>query len=311
MTVRPGQKFSNFFHWRDRSRTAKPKQRSAQEMLERHLAGNRVITRAMARLRKRMPRKNIDQLTWEAIRCNSAVLSVTQFPAHVAWSAAKMTEAQTVLDFSGGWGDRLTGFLAAATPDITVVEPRASACTAYLQQAAAVQSPGTTLRILCGCALRQCSAMEAAGRRFDLILTSPPYFNSELYDKAGELQVHNRFGTTEEFCKGFLFPVLCHCLSMLSEDGILMLNIDDNHAKEISICKPVLDYVESLTAFRFVGTVGLAKHQGGRMGSSTPGLRAEPIFVWARAGAAAAARSRLDALPTMAEIGRDLRGSRH
>jgi thiamine biosynthesis lipoprotein ApbE len=38
-------------------------------------------------------------------------------------------------DSSGGWGDRLTGFLASSSVEgITVIEPRQAACDAFARQ---------------------------------------------------------------------------------------------------------------------------------------------------------------------------------
>lgn len=278
-----GQIFSDFFHWGDRCQVEKPNKISAKVMLELHREGStQRITKAVARWKKSKPKLDHDQLLWLAVRTNSSTMSITQFPAHVAKSLADLGQCRKVLDFSGGWGDRLTGFLASRhIRDITVIEPRQSACIHYRSQHQLSGETTKKLTILQGPAQKRLDDVDPG--TCDLILTSPPYLNLEIYDKGNPEQVHSFCDNSSDYLHKFLFPCLEKSLRALSCSGLLALNIDNNTREGVVICQPVLDFMK--TRASFVGTMGLLKQQGGNMTNGArqnTGLRAEPVYMWCR-----------------------------
>eukprot|EP01049_Picozoa_sp_SAG25_P005773 SAG25_NODE_406_length_8436_cov_11.691976_3_plen_101_part_00 len=79
----------------------------------------------------------------DVLRSETAARSVGQFSGHIAKSVCELLQARRVLDPCGGWGDRLSGFLAAGcVREATLIEPRYAACGAYHRQKAAVSLPG-------------------------------------------------------------------------------------------------------------------------------------------------------------------------
>ena len=91
-----------------------------------------------------------------------------QWKAYAAKALSDRLSARTVCDSSGGWGDRLTGFLASkSVEDITVIERQ-------LEDAGVSKN----LTVLHGPA--EMMMADVAGD-IDLFLTSPPYLPSERY----------------------------------------------------------------------------------------------------------------------------------
>lgn len=62
--------------------------------------------------------------------------------------------------------------------------------------------------------------------KLDLVFTSPPYFNKEVYSEDKEQSCH-KFHTYQEWVNGFLFPTLQTCVEYLAKDRYLLWNIAD------------------------------------------------------------------------------------
>ena len=110
-----------------------------------------------------------------------------QWKAYAGKALCDRLSARTVCDSSGGWGDRLTGFLASpSVKEITVIEPRRAACDAFQRQ---LEDAGVSkkLTVLHGPAEVM---MEDVAGDIDLFLTSPPYLPSERYPGEDGGQVH-------------------------------------------------------------------------------------------------------------------------
>lgn len=62
--------------------------------------------------------------------------------------------------------------------------------------------------------------------KVDLVFTSPPYFNREAYSE-DETQSYKKFGTFDDWVKGFLHPTLDTAYRWLKPDGYIAWNIAD------------------------------------------------------------------------------------
>ena len=289
-----GQRFANYFHFSDRSRAKKPGKEDAQTMLRRHSRGEtQRISRAIERMRRsaQLSRMNDDKLLALAIKSNSALFSIDQFPAHVAKSLADAFVAVSVLDFCAGWGDRLSGFLASSSvKHICLVDPRRSTPSKYTAQLRASKRDDVTLRVFTEGAEHAVPRMR--GNQFDVILTSPPYAHAEIYDSAGKGQAIDTVAT-EDFVERWLGPIMRDCMRTLRSGGVLIVNIADSPTNDIIICAKVLKYMKS-AGCEFVGTIGLRKRgtEFGLRKSTTSEVVAEPMYVWCAPGAAKAVRAR-------------------
>lgn len=61
-------------------------------------------------------------------------------------------------------------------------------------------------------------------KNVDVVLTSPPYFNLEVYTKDSD-QSYNKFDSYEIWSKQWLQPLVQNCLNVLNDDGISAWNV--------------------------------------------------------------------------------------
>lgn len=302
-----GRRFSNFYHWQDRSRVDKPMHGGGilpniHKVLERWKKRPEGAEVAKRRLRKWHPTFNEAALLYKVAERSSAFMSVAMFPPSISKYFCDRLQPHAVLDMSAGWGDRLAGFLASPSVDaITLIEPRASAAPNYRAEAKLAARAGhkKKLRIMTDGAENAMPKLVKEGAQFDLIITSPPYFSRELYDpssKNAHLQVANKYGTSQEYLEGFLFPVAAAAAKCLSKTGVLALNIDDNEKHGVKICAPLLKFMKKQAGIEFVGTMALRKEHTKNSTNLDPEREAsdakycEPIYCWARTGFASTAR---------------------
>jgi 16S rRNA G966 N2-methylase RsmD len=215
---------------------------------------------------------------------------VPQFRPATAKALYTLYGGGDVLDFCGGWGDRLAG-AAACYPlvtSFTVVEPRPEAAALYAQQLVhyAVDMP---LIIYTECAENVLSSL--SDRSFDIIFTSPPYFDCEHYGDVTnmpETQSHRKFRKFDAWLTGFLFCVVEQRIRLLKSGGTLILNVNDIIRRKTRhyICKELLNYVQRFDTVHYVGVWGYPMAQ--RMGRNLQAqhnktqkvLRTEPIYIW-------------------------------
>lgn len=156
------------------------------------------------------------------IMLTSGMGSVTKYRAITAKAIIQHFNAKRVLDPCSGWGGRMLGCLSASSdtfyygcePDpntalglFNILKDNAIPL-ADRMRATIVEQPAeiaTELFI---------NTMPL----FDMVLTSPPYFNLELYT-AGEQSIIN-YPTWEVWCVKWLKKVILNCLASLKQDGV-------------------------------------------------------------------------------------------
>jgi len=145
--------------------------------------------------------------------------SVTKYRTVTSKAIVQYYKAQKVLDPCAGWGGRMLGSLAAGASYVGC-EPdpnTAKGLKGILGDTAipqAVRSKARILELPAEMALPEIANSE----KFDLVLTSPPYFNLELYT-AGD-QSTTKYKTWEEWTEKWLKPVILGCLARLNETGV-------------------------------------------------------------------------------------------
>lgn len=281
--IRTGQLLSDYFHWEHRVRTSTIWLPSAHTILERwQREEGTFLVGAMERVAKCNRRiMTEERLRYEVVRSNSSLMTLTHFRAGVSKFFCDTLQSASVLDFSAGWGDRLTGFLAAPTVShITLIDPRAGSISKCKAQHSFVQSTKEL------CTIQQ-PAEEALptlpSDSLDLIITSPPYFNLEQYgenEQEDKGQIRHKARSATEYVEVFLRPVLTQCARILKPGGTLVLNLDDNPRADVRICEPAIEVLRSLPELVLVGTAGLRKASGfGQCLHTVTQSKAEPIYV--------------------------------
>lgn len=231
----------------------------------------------------------------------------SQFRPEVAKFCYEHTNAKTVLDLSCGWGDRLAGFYATANtkeyigcdPNPEVYEIYKTQCLHYekfLGHNAELKEFDNYFECKGSKFVRiyNLPAEDVDWNQyenyFDVMMTSPPYFDLEKYDTDSEKsdnQSWKRYPEFQNWKEEFLFPLLSKIIPTIKDTGNLMLNIVDPKSSKkgnYSICDDMVEFVDNLFPYR--GMIGMEirtrpsalvnKHQENEIKSKT----IEPIFVF-------------------------------
>jgi len=141
---------------------------------------------------------------------STGMSSVTKYRAGLSKHIVKKYSAEKVLDCCVGWGGRMIGALAAGAT-YTGFEPDPNT---FRGLQGILWDIGKTADIHNEPAETGLTKLENGV--YDLVLTSPPYYNLEMYT-AGDQSVKEQ--TWEEWVNGWLKPVVKECLRCLKPDG--------------------------------------------------------------------------------------------
>jgi DNA modification methylase len=138
--------------------------------------------------------------------------------------------AESVLDFSAGWGDRL---YAACALDIKYmgIDPNQALREPYDNIISTVGSATKQTVVTSGAEYlsheRVQAAMQSIGvKEFDLLFTSPPYFDYEIYS-TGPQSVNSYTSTYEKWLVYFLLYTLSRYAQYIKEGGHMVIYMQD------------------------------------------------------------------------------------
>lgn len=237
----------------------------------------------------------------------------SQFRPSVAKALYDMYESKNVLDFSMGWGDRLAAFYAGNTTEHYVgIDPKIdnhpiydAQRDFYIKHTSFFENEKTS----------EFHAIPAEDfdfsnykNYFDMVFTSPPYFNVEHYSQ-DDTQSFKRHKSVEDWNDKFLHKVLTNIYPSVKLNGIVAINISDifstsgkGKKRWLEITTPMNNHLKSL-GMEYIGAIGMemAKrpNSGGagtvfegsapndwtddtidRVKISTEKTFCEPIFLW-------------------------------
>lgn len=195
----------------------------------------------------------------------------SQFKPNVAKALYDFLKAETVLDFSAGWGDRLAGFYASDFGSHYVgLDPRKENHQIYREQADWYREHNGFFEIDKKadffCTPAEDFDFTQYPEYFDIVFTSPPYFNVERYSY-DETQSWVRYKGIDAWNKLFLHKVIEKIWPSIKKGGRLYINIADVYATSKAdtntkgyqeITNPMNDYISSLPGARYEGCLGMA-----------------------------------------------------
>ena len=117
---------------------------------------------------------------------------------------------------------------------------------------------------------------------FDLVFTSPPYFDKEKYDE-GDEQSYKMYKKFDDWMENFLFKAIELRTAPLKIGGYLAINISDIYTrkKHYKICDKMNDYIASTNNFEYIGAMGLRMPKRPMSKSfNNVGIYGEPIWIW-------------------------------
>jgi len=191
-------------------------------------------------------------------------------------------QAETVLDFSMGWGDRILGaHTSEYVKKYVGFDPNLSLIEGYVKQITQYQQIGTPMKFKLHpwCAENPNIQLQD---EFDLVFTSPPYFDKEKYDQSDQ-QSYIKYKGFESWMQNFLFKSIELRTENLKSGGHLVINISDIYTRKthFQICDGMNDYIVSTGRFEYKGAIGLRMPKRPMSKSSgTVGVYGEPIWVW-------------------------------
>lgn len=203
----------------------------------------------------------------------------SQFRPATAKAAYDYFRGTRVLDFSAGWGDRLSGFLASdETAHYTGIDPNQRLVEGYNAQLAEFNTD-KTVEFFHECA----EDVDLGDRRYNLVFTSPPYFNIERYTQEDN-QSFKRYRKINDWNELFLHKTLAHAWDHLDADGVMVINISDVYSNHTinRICDSMNDFISTLPDAYYIGCCGYQMMKRPNSGAlkDKKGVFAEPMWVW-------------------------------
>jgi len=191
-------------------------------------------------------------------------------------------QAETVLDFSMGWGDRILGaHTSEYVKKYVGFDPNLNLIEGYIKQITEYNKIGTPMKFkLCPWGAENPDIV--LEDEFDLVFTSPPYFDKEKYDQSPN-QSYIKYKGFDSWMQDFLFKAIELRTENLKSGGHLVINISDIYTRKklFQICDGMNDYIASTGRFEYKGAIGLRMPKRPMSKSSdTIGIYGEPIWVW-------------------------------
>ena len=169
--------------------------------------------------------------------------SINQFRPAVAKWIYQRFKPKRILDFSAGWGGRLLGAMALNI-DYVGIDANTNLYPLYKKMLEIYPSDSEVKLIFKPA--EEVDFKELG--KFDMIFTSPPYFDLEIYPNM------KNYGSSENFLNEFFIPVVRESFKRLNKDGYLILNMPSEMKdvlKSLNICKGRIDSVKMPIANRF------------------------------------------------------------
>lgn len=202
----------------------------------------------------------------------------SQFRPSAAKAIYETFRSENVLDFSSGWGDRLSGAMATSSiKKYTGIDPNENLVENYKNQIKTFNSD-KDIQMIVGPAEEEVSKLKD---EFDTIFTSPPYFIVERYSK-DDTQSWQRYKKIDAWLEKFLFKTLEDCWKLLKPSGILAINISDvycNHTIN-QICDPMNDFIGSLPSAKKEENINYRMAKRINSKSHKKGIFVEPVWIW-------------------------------
>lgn len=177
--------------------------------------------RSLMQMQKRMSQR-MSEVMYRSVRmCNN-------FRVSVAITILRMFGAKRWLDISAGWGDRLLAALLTESVEFYCgVDPNpclAPAYAAMIDAFAPKEDRGKYIIVRAGFEVAQLPQ----GVAYDLVFSSPPFFDLERYsaDPMDSMEAH---GTTEAtWLQGFLLPSIAKANAHLAHGGHMVLYLGES-----------------------------------------------------------------------------------
>lgn len=178
---------------------------------------------------------------------------INEFPPFVARTIyinyGKSKQALSVLDPCAGWGGRMIGCASIPNTEYTACEPSSKTYEGLLRLGEWLQTLQPTFKFHINKVPYEDFETDV---KFDMALTSPPYYNTEHYSDEPTNSL-NRYNTFESWIEGFYSPLIKNTVDKLKDDAVFILNVGDRKyplsEKMYSICAENNLHCERITDY--------------------------------------------------------------
>ena len=177
-------------------------------------------------------------------------------------------KSRRVLDMSSGWGDRLISAMASDVDIYHGYDPNECLYPNYLKMIDFFQPYYKNTEAKFKMTVHPFESAPIYVNFYDLMFTSPPYFDIEIYDNDSKSQsTHNIKDNEIEWYNQFLLKWVNKIYVALREGGIMAFNI--NQFEHHNFVTWLINDLRMDVRFDFMGTISY----GGRVDN-------QPIFLW-------------------------------
>lgn len=181
-------------------------------------------------------------------------------------SLVQMFKSKSVLDVSAGWGDRLIGSLAASV-DYVGVDPNNCLHAGYQMMINYFSNNKNKYTVLEG-RFEDENLLIPTDRKYDLVYTSPPYFDLEVYSDTAPQSVSD-YKDENAWFNHFLKPALSRAWSLLENEGLFTININQKQGERY-----VNNMIDFINSFKDSVNLGVISY------SNTQLTNPQPIWIW-------------------------------
>ena len=180
----------------------------------------------------------------------------TNFKVSLATGIYIYFNAKRILDISAGWGDRLIAAIGHQAERYLAFDPneRLRVGHSKIQETFQADPKRYTVRY------QPFETADIGNEKFDLIFTSPPYFDLEVYDtnvSTATNQSISQYNGFEKWLVSFLFRSLLNAWKHLEVGGNMVIHISDFDSGRKTIVEPMVMFVLSrCIGAKFDGVIG-------------------------------------------------------
>ncbi|MCK9609194.1 MAG: hypothetical protein M0R33_22390 [Methylomonas sp.] len=212
-----------------------------------------------------------------------AAREVSTFRVNVMAAMIRRFSARRILDPCAGWGSRLLGAIAEDVDYYCGVDPNAELHPAYREMIDFFSRDSLRGHYDMICAPFETAQLPDACKDVDLVITSPPYFDYEIYssDPQQSIIAHSGF---EAWYNDFLIPLFRKSVTCAKIGGIIAIIISDplpnpnsRGCREPFVQRMIADFNRQYNA-RYLGVIAYAEKSIKNRQSiyRSP----QPIFIW-------------------------------
>lgn len=190
------------------------------------------------------------------------------FRVTLAKTLIDMFNGKDILDMSAGWGDRLIGFLASNAESYTGVDPNMLLKPLHDEILATLPHNKTDIKLI----YKPFEHVELFDDYFDLCVTCPPYFITEIYHSQNDRLQSTNGRDVNQWIRNFMIPSLDKIFSHLYRGGHLVLVMNDPLPKYNipRYMDTILQYLKSKKNVKYMGVMGFGELRKGEPRSPQP-----------------------------------------